>query len=100
PAWGSGFLPATYQGTTMRAGRNPILNLRPPERISATQQRASLDLLRRLDERHLAERDFDGELSARLNSYELAFRMQAAAPDVVDLAGETRETLVLYGIGE
>ena len=100
PAWGNGFLPAAYQGTTMRAGKNPILHLQPQPQISDSQQRAALDLIQQLNTRHLAERDFDGELSARVNTYELAFRMQAAAPDVVDLGGETRETLALYGIGE
>jgi len=100
PAWGSGFLPATFQGTTMRPGKNPILDLRPQPAIADFQQRATLDLVRTLNARHLAERDFDGELSARVDAYELAFRMQAAAPELVDLGGETRETLELYGIGE
>jgi hypothetical protein len=100
PAWGSGYLPATYQGTTMRAGKNPILNLKPQPQISGTQQLAHLDLIRALNSKHLAERDFDGELAARVNSYELAFRMQAAAPKIVDLQGETKATLEQYGIGE
>jgi hypothetical protein len=99
PVWGSGFLPATFQGTTMRPGKNPILDLRPQPQIGDLQQRAALDLVRTLNARHLKERDFDGELAARVDAYELAFRMQAAAPDLVDLAGETRETLALYGIG-
>jgi len=100
PAWGSGFLPATYQGTTMRPGKNPILNLKPQRGISDRRQRDALDLIRRLNSQHLAERDFDGELSARINAYELAYRMQSAAPEIVDLSGETKETLQLYGIGE
>ncbi|MEX1095437.1 MAG: DUF1501 domain-containing protein, partial [Planctomycetales bacterium] len=100
PAWGSGYLPATFQGTTMRSGKSPILHLQPPPSISDEQQRRSLDLIRRLNAQHLAEREFDDELAARVESYELAFRMQAAAPEVVDLSGETRETLDLYGIGE
>ncbi|MGE5195535.1 MAG: DUF1501 domain-containing protein [Deltaproteobacteria bacterium] len=100
PAWGSGFLPATFQGTTMRPGKNPILDLRPQPQIADFQQKAALDLVRTLNARHLAERDFDGELAARVDAYELAFRMQAAAPELVDLGGETRETLALYGIGE
>ena len=100
PAWGSGFLAATYQGTTIRPGRNPILNLRPQPGISSAQQRSSLDLIRRLNAEHIARRDFDGELAARVNAYELAFRMQSAAPEVVDLSRETRETLELYGIGQ
>ncbi|MBI3864339.1 MAG: DUF1501 domain-containing protein [Planctomycetia bacterium] len=100
PAWGSGFLPATFQGTTMRPGKNPILDLRPQPQIAGFQQQEALDLVRQLNARHLEERDFDGELSARVDAYELAFRMQAAAPDLVDLSGETQETLALYGIGE
>lgn len=100
PAWGSGFLPATYQGTTMRPGSNPILNLRPQPQISDQQQRAALDLIRQLNARHLAARDGDSELEARVNSYELAYRMQSAAPELVDLHDETAETQALYGIGE
>ncbi|MSR58746.1 MAG: DUF1501 domain-containing protein [Planctomycetaceae bacterium] len=100
PAWGSGYLPATFQGTTMRPGQNPILHLRPQPQIADFQQQGALDLVRTLNQRHLAERDFDGELAARVNAYELAFRMQAAAPDVVDLAGESDHTLAAYGIGE
>jgi hypothetical protein len=100
PAWGSGFLPATFQGTTMRPGKNPILDLRPQPQIADFQQQGALDLVRTLNARHLEERDFDGELAARVDAYELAFRMQAAAPELVDLGGESRETLELYGIGE
>ena len=98
PAWGSGYLPATYQGTPMRAGRNPILNLQP--QISADAQRSTLELIRKLNHRHLAERDFDDELSARLDAYELAYRMQSHAPELVDVSQETAETKQLYGIGE
>jgi hypothetical protein len=100
PAWGSGFLPATYQGTTIRAGANPILHLRPQPGYSATRQRASLDLIRKLNRPHLEHRDFDEELQARINAYELAFRMQTAAPDVVDLTQESADTQRLYGIDE
>jgi hypothetical protein len=100
PAWGSGYLPATFQGTTMRAGRNPILHLTPQPEIADFQQQGALELVRSLNARHLAERDFDGELAARVDAYELAFRMQSAAPAIVDLAGETRATLELYGIDQ
>ncbi len=100
PAWGSGFLPATYQGTTMRPGKTPILHLKPQPQISGVQQRDMLNLIRQLNDRHLRDRDFDEELLARVNSYELAFRMQVAAPDIVELQNETAETLRLYGIGE
>jgi hypothetical protein len=98
PSWGSGFLPATYQGTTMRAGANPILNLQPQPGVSPVRQRRVLDAVRQLNASHLAERDFDDELAARVRSYELAFRMQAAAPGLVDLSGESEATKRLYGI--
>jgi hypothetical protein len=100
PAWGSSYLGATYQGTAMRAGKEPLLHLRPQPQISAEQQIGTLGLVRDLNARHLAGRDNDDELSARVAAYELAFRMQAAAPDVVNLADETAETKALYGIGE
>lgn len=99
PAWGSGFLPATYQGTGMRADQPPILNLKPQQRISGPQQQATLDLIQKMNRRHLASRGGDDELSARIAAYELAFRMQAAAPELVDISQETAATHKLYGIG-
>jgi hypothetical protein len=100
PAWGAGYLPATYQGTTMRPGANPILHLRPQPAVDAGQQQRALQLVQLLNRRHLAARDNDSELAARINSYELAFRMQMAAPEAVALNEETAETLALYGIGQ
>ena len=100
PAWGSGFLPATYQGITMRPGDAPILHLRPQPQISSAQQRATLDLVQRLNREHLAARDNDDELAARIRAYELAFRMQSTAPELVDLKDESAETLALYGLDE
>ena len=100
PAWGSGFLPATFQGTTMRPGKNPILNLRPQASVSERRQLEALKLIRQLNAEHLRKRDNDGELSARINAYELAYRMQTAAPELVDISGETKETLRLYGVGQ
>jgi hypothetical protein len=100
PAWGSGYLPAAYQGTTMRPGRKPILNLIPDKSIGADQQRRSLDLLRKLNDQHLVQRDFNDELAARVNAYELAFRMQTAAPELVDISRESKETHELYGVGQ
>ncbi|MDB6136037.1 MAG: hypothetical protein JWM59_4280 [Verrucomicrobiales bacterium] len=99
-AWGNGFLPAAFQGTAMRPGASPILNLRPPSGISPEAQRGILDLTSALNARHLAERDFDDALSARIRSCELAFRMQSAAPEVVDISKESAATLKLYGIDE
>jgi hypothetical protein len=98
PAWGSGFLPAAFQGTTVRPGESPILHLNRPAGMSAARQHQLLDFLRRQNQRHLAQRDFDDELAARIESYELAFRMQATAPALVDLSGETAGTLQLYGV--
>jgi hypothetical protein len=99
-AWGNGYLPATFQGTTFRSGATPVADLRPQASIRLSQQQGTLDLLRTLNRRHAAERGADSPLEARIESYELAFRMQAAAPAAVEFADETAETLALYGIGE
>ncbi len=99
-AWSNGYLPATYQGTTFRSGGTPVVDLRPQPSISAMEQQGTIGLLRDLNRRHSDLRGNLGQLEARIEAYELAFRMQAAAPNVVDLNGETAETLALYGIGE
>ena len=99
-AWGSGFLPPTFQGTTMRPGKTPVLNLQPQSGITPSQQRSTLDFLQRMNQQHLVERDHDSELSARIEAYELAFRMQAAAPEVVDFSQESKQTLDMYGISD
>lgn len=98
PAWGSGFLPATYQGVTMRPGTSPILDLKPQPEVTLAQQRRDLSLIDSLNQRHLALRDHDDQLNARVKAYELAFRMQAEAPELVDISQETRATRELYGI--
>nr|WP_197356582.1 DUF1501 domain-containing protein [Aureliella helgolandensis] len=98
PAWGSGFLPASYQGVTMRSGANPILHLSPPAGVSPSQQRQALQLTQQMNQMHLQARDQDDELSARIKAYELAFRMQAAAPDLVDFFDESQTTLTQYGV--
>jgi hypothetical protein len=96
--WSSGFLPATYQGTLLRRDGPPILDLAPPDSIGDAQQRARLDLLKALNRHYGEARPNDSELEARLNSYELAYRMQAAAPEAVDLSKESEATRKLYGI--
>jgi hypothetical protein len=96
PCWGPGFLPAAYQGTLFRPGPNPIVNLRPPTGFSRAQQRRTLDLLREMNETDLTPED--AELSARIASYELAFRMQAQAPEAVDLSQEPEWIQELYGL--
>jgi hypothetical protein len=97
--WSNGYLPAFYQGTPLRAKGAPILDLQPPAGISRTRQRLNLDLLSRMNQRHAAKHPGHDELSARLESYELAFRMQTEVPEAMDLSGETKETFALYGIG-
>ena len=82
----------------MRSGNSPILDLKLPDGVSRDQRRKTLDLLRSLDEAGL-DRD-DNELQARISSYELAFRMQAEAPEAVDLSRESAATKRLYGIDE
>ena len=95
--WGAGFMPAVYQGTRLESGSEPIPNLKTPKSVGATRQRQKLDYLAKLNQHHAAERSGQTELDARIRSYELAFRMQAEAPDAVDLSGESAETLALYG---
>jgi hypothetical protein len=98
PAWGSGFLPATYQGTTVRPGPNPILHLQAANGRSRKDQRAVLDLAQQWNQWHQAERGPDTVLDARVRAYELAFRMQTAAPEAVDISGESAATKALYGL--
>jgi Protein of unknown function (DUF1501) len=97
--WGSGFLPAPYQGTVFRSKGDPILDLRPPAGfVTPEQQRARLDHLARLNQRHEEQHPGSSELAARIASYELAYRMQGCAPQAVDLSGESEETQRLYGL--
>jgi len=96
--WGTGFMPATYQGTFFRSGRSPILDLKPPAGTDEAQQRNKLDLIAELNEHHRRARPEDTDLAARIAAYELAFRMQATAPDAVDLSGESRQTKDEYGL--
>ena len=96
--WGAGFMPAVYQGTRIQPGDEPIANLNTPEGVSDDRQRSKLDFLTRLNRGHAAGRPWQTELDARIAAYELAFRMQAEAPDAVDLAGESEATRELYGM--
>ena len=96
--YGQGFLPAAYQGTSFRPGRNPILNLSPPAGLQPEQQREFLDTLRKLNESHLESRNRDSELDARIASYELGFRMQMSAPEATDISSESEATRKLYGL--
>ncbi|HLK61766.1 MAG TPA: DUF1501 domain-containing protein [Chthonomonadaceae bacterium] len=96
--WSSGFLPAAYQGTQFRPGGAPILDVKPPAEISDARQRGKLDFLAELNRRYNKDRADDTELEARIDTYELAFRMQSAAPEAVDLSKETEATKQLYGL--
>ena len=98
PCWGAGFLPATHQGTLFRHGPDPIINLKAPRGVTTAQRRATLDLLRSMNAADLEPGDT--ELAARIDSYELAFRMQAEAPEAVDLSREPAETRALYGLDD
>ena len=98
PAWGGGYLPAAYQGTVVKGGQPQIEHLATPNGVSAEQQRKTLDFIAESNRDHLAKRADDSELSARISAYELAYRMQAHAPEVVDLSKETEETKALYGL--
>jgi hypothetical protein len=100
PNWASGFMPASFQGTLFRPVGDPILDLRGPEHIDAKAQRRQLDLLLKINQEHLSRRPGGGELAARIASYELAFRMQAEAPEAVDLSRESPKTKELYGLDQ
>ena len=96
--WGTGFMPATYQGTLFRNGANPILNLATPANVTADRQKQKLELIGQLNEIHKRQRPHDSELDARQAAYELAFRMQATAPETVDLSTEDAATKEMYGL--
>ncbi len=98
--WGTGFMPASYQGTRFDGVDVPVADLRPPAAIAGTRQKAKLALLDRMNRRHMAPREDQTELDARIKSYELAFRMQAEAPEAVDLSLESAETRALYGMDD
>jgi hypothetical protein len=98
PNWGAGFMPAGFQGTQFRTSGDPIIDLSPRGGMTRTQQRQQIDLLGQLDARHGEQYPLDSEFSARLASYELAFRMQQHAPEAVDLTKETAQTTNAYGL--
>jgi hypothetical protein len=98
--WGNGFLPAAYQGTLFRNGDTPIVDLHPRPGITPDQQCRELDLLRWFNERHSQQRTQTAELEARIAAYELAFRMQTKAPELVDLSKESEATRKLYGLDD
>src|SRR5205085_2040114 len=94
--WSAGFMPAAYQGTLFRGQGSPLLDLATPPGVTPKQQRESLDLLKALNEEHRKAHPADTELAARIESYELAFRMQTEATQVVDLSKEDAKTRAMY----
>ncbi len=94
--WGSGFLPAVFQGTPFNAAQ-PISNLLPPKSIPISSDGAARDLLRLLNDEHLKKNPQDNDLAARIASYELAARMQLSVPEISDLSTESDHTLKMYG---
>jgi uncharacterized protein (DUF1501 family) len=94
--WGSGFLPSVYQGVPFRRTGDPILSLASPRGISREMQRETLDVLRDLNQ-HLLDQHGDEEISTRIHAYEMAYRMQESAPELMDLSRESEATLALYG---
>ncbi|HVC94139.1 MAG TPA: DUF1501 domain-containing protein [Pirellulales bacterium] len=98
PNWSAGFMPAAFQGTQFRTTGDPLIDLKPPGHVTRAQQRGQLDLLRRLGELEPGTLPRQSELQARLDTYELAFRMQSEAPEAVDLSQESAETRAQYGV--
>ena len=96
--WGSGFLPSTFAGTLFRSQGAPILNLKRQPQITAGDQRAQLDLMAKLNDEHMKRHPGDAEFADRMQSFELAYRMQSEATEVVDLSRESPATHKLYGI--
>lgn len=96
PLWSSGFLPTNYQGVPLRSGKDPILNLANPNGVDDNRQRQFVSAVNDLNRLRLDEMA-DPEIATRISQYEMAYRMQSAAPELMDLSGETKETLELYG---
>ncbi len=98
--WSAGFLPGVYQGTHLRPSGSPIDNLNRPVQVSPDTQRGQLDLLHQLNQIHLEQHAAESDLAARIESFELAYRMQSAAPQVLDISQEPPAIQALYGIGD
>ena len=98
--WANGYLPAAYQGTLLRPQGTPILNLSRPNGISESRQRREFDQLNWLNQQHLSQRADASELEARINAYELAFRMQTATPELMDISNEPDYIQNLYGLDD
>ena len=95
--WSSGFVPSTYQGVPFRSSGDAILDLHSPQGVSPRQQRELFDFVRRLNEERLTATG-DPEIQTRINAYEMAYRMQSSAPELMDLGSESAVTLAAYGV--
>jgi hypothetical protein len=100
PNWGNGFMPAAYQGTLFRSTGDPIVDLMPPKGMTRERQRRWLDYLAKMNEEHARRNPHDTELSARIATYELAFKMQVHATEAIDIDKEPESVRRLYGVGE
>lgn len=100
PNWSSGYMPAVHQGTVLRTAAEPILNLQPPAGVSRGMQRREIDFINAVNAEHQRARPGYSELAARIASYELAFRLQATAPEALDISQEDPRTIEAYGINE
>jgi hypothetical protein len=100
PNWGAGYMPARFQGTLFRSGESPLLDLATPPGVSPRTQRQTLDLLNELNGQHAQQRPQESELAARIGAYELAYRMQTTAAEIVDLDKEDAATREMYGLND
>ena len=98
--WSAGFMPAAYQGTVFKSSGVPIIDLKPPDSVTAEQQRSRLDMLDKLNRMDAEKYPGNSELAARISSYELAYRMQGCAPDAVDVSKESDAVQKLYGLDD
>jgi hypothetical protein len=98
--WSSGFIPASFQGTAFRNQGQPIGDLASPDFVEPEHQRARLDFIKQLNQMHLEKNAADLDLAARIEAYELGFRMQSHAPEAVDFSKESEATKKLYGFGD
>jgi hypothetical protein len=94
--WGSGFLPTVYQGVQFRTGGDPVLYLSNPDGVDTELQRDTLDSVKQLNQMHL-EKSGDPEIATRISSFEMAFRMQSVAPELMDISKESKQTIEMYG---
>ena len=98
--WSNGYLPSYFQGTTLRPKGSPILDLKPPPGVTKEVQRSNLDLLATLNKGHQQQHPQHDALAARMEAYELAFRMQSNVPDIINVKQEDQRTLEMYGVGD